>query len=64
MRNYEHAYFSGDSEGYEEVVVSPDFTALLDLFKSSSTIRSSPPVLSLIMGDDPYGPPTVHGDCP
>jgi hypothetical protein len=56
MRNYERAYLSGDSEGHEEVVVSPDFTALLGLFKSSS-ILSSP--RSLTMGDDM---PTVHED--
>ena len=64
MRNYERSYLSGYSEGYEEVVVSPDFTVVLDLFKSSPTIRSSSPVLSLVMGDDPYNPPTVHEDCP
>ena len=56
-RNYERAYLSGDSEGYEgegyeEVVVSPNFTTLLSLFKSSSTIRASPPVLSLILADE------------
>ena len=52
----------GDSEGVEEVCVSPDLSAWF--LQSSSETRASPPVLLDIGDDDPYDRPTVPEEVP
>jgi hypothetical protein len=60
--NYENACFlGGDSEGEEEVFVSPDFSAWIS---SSPGTRASPPVLMDVGDDDPDDPPAVQEEIP